>query len=109
MRAMVADRIAEIETRPLALREIPEPEPGPGQVRVKVRVCAVCRTDLHVVEGDLPPAARQVVPGHQVIGTVDRLGANVHAIKEGDRVGIAWLQSTCGQCRFCRSGRENLC
>ncbi len=109
MRAMVADRIAEIETRPLALRELPEPEPLPGQVRVKVRVCAVCRTDLHVVEGDLPPAARQVVPGHQVVGTVDRLGANVHAIKEGDRVGIAWLQSTCGQCRFCRSGRENLC
>ncbi len=109
MRAMVFERTAPAERHPLALRDVPVPEPGPGQVRVTVRVCGVCRTDLHVVEGDLPPATRPVIPGHEVIGIVDRLGRGVRSLKEGDRVGIAWLRATCGDCALCRAGRGNLC
>ena len=85
------------------------PEPGPGYVRVKVHVCGVCRTDLHVVEAELPPSTRPIIPGHQTIGVVDRLGAGVTTLKRGDRVGIAWLQDTCRTCEFCTTGRENLC
>ena len=100
---------AEVTKSPLALTDIPDPEPGLGQVRVKVLVCGVCRTDLHVVEGELPPVTRPIIPGHEVVGIVDRVGQGVRSVKEGDRVGIAWLQNTCGQCEFCRSGKENLC
>jgi propanol-preferring alcohol dehydrogenase len=106
---MVLDRSADVGTGPLRLRDLPVPEPGPGQALVRVRVCGVCRTDLHIVEGDLPPAKRPVVPGHETVGIVDRLGSGVRSVKEGDRVGIAWLQGTCGRCEFCRSRRENLC
>ena len=109
MRAMIAEQLAEVEKRPLALRELPPPDPGPGDVRVRISVCGVCRTDLHVVEGDLPPAKRPIIPGHEIVGTVDRIGREVRTMKEGDRVGIAWLQQTCGLCEFCTSGRENLC
>ena len=109
MRAMIAEQLAEVEKRPLALRELPPPDPGPGDVRVRISVCGVCRTDLHVVEGDLPPAKRPIIPGHEIVGTVDRIGREVRTLKEGDRVGIAWLQQTCGLCEFCTSGRENLC
>lgn len=109
MHAMILDRGADVATAPLKLCELPAPEPGPGQVRVRVTVCGVCRTDLHVVEGDLPLPTLPLVPGHEVVGVVDRVGRNVHTIKEGDRIGIAWLQGTCGRCDFCRSGRENLC
>ncbi len=109
MKAMVAEHNAEVSRSPLILRELPAPEPGPGQVRVQVRVCGICRTDLHIVEGDLAPARRPIIPGHQVVGIVDRIGRDVRAVKEGDRVGIAWLQETCGTCEFCTSGRENLC
>ncbi len=109
MRAMVFERTAPAERHPLVLRDVPVPEPGPGQVRVRVRVCGLCRTDLHVVEGDLPPATRPIIPGHEVVGIVDRLGRGVHGLREGDRVGIAWLRATCGHCEFCRDGRENLC
>lgn len=109
MKAMLFERPAPAERHPLVLREVPVPEPGPGQVRVRVRCCGVCRTDLHVVEGDLPPATRPIIPGHEVIGVVDRAGQGVHSLRDGDRVGIAWLQATCGRCRFCRSERENLC
>lgn len=91
------------------MEDVPLPEPGPDQVRVKVRVCGVCRTDLHIVEGDLPQAKRPIIPGHEVVGIVDRLGPDVRTVKEGDRVGIAWLQGTCGRCEFCLAGRENLC
>ncbi len=106
---MLAEHHAEVSRSPLVLREVPPPEPGPGQVRVQVRVCGICRTDLHVVEGDLAPAKRPIIPGHQVVGIVDRLGPDVRVVKEGDRVGIAWLQETCKTCEFCTSGRENLC
>lgn len=109
MRAMVLSESADVATSPLALIERPAPEPGPGEVRVRVRACGVCRTDLHIVEGELPPATRPIVPGHEVVGVVDRVGRDVRGLKEGDRVGIAWLRATCGRCGFCASGRENLC
>ncbi len=109
MRAMAMDKTGTVESHPLALRELPVPEPGPGEVRIRIRVCGVCRTDLHIVEGELPPAKRPIIPGHEVVGMVDRIGTGVRTIQEGDRVGIAWLQKTCGSCQFCTSGRENLC
>lgn len=109
MKAMILDHHADVGTAPLQLRELPVPEPGPGQIRVKVHVCGICRTDLHVVEGELPTSTRPIIPGHQTVGIVDNIGAGVTTLKEGDRVGIAWLQRTCRACEFCLSGRENLC
>ena len=109
MKAMLLDRAGDVASDPLQLRDLPVPLPGPGEVLVKVQVCAVCRTDLHVIEGELPDVKRPLIPGHQVVGTVARLGAGVTEVQEGDRVGIAWLQGTCGTCEFCKSGRENLC
>ena len=106
---MLLGESADIQTKPLVWTELPAPEPGSGEVRLRVQVCGVCRTDLHIVDGDLPPAKRPVIPGHEVVGYVDRVGRNVRTIKEGDRVGIAWLQRVCGRCEFCTSGRENLC
>jgi alcohol dehydrogenase, propanol-preferring len=94
---------------PLRLVERPDLEPGPRQVRVHVHACGVCRTDLHLAEGDLLPRARDTVPGHEIVGTVDRLGPGADRFRLGERVGIAWLRGTCGSCRYCRSGRENLC
>jgi propanol-preferring alcohol dehydrogenase len=85
------------------------PEPGPGEVRVRVTVCGVCRTDLHLAEGDLPPRRPGVVPGHEVVGVVDALGPGARRFEPGRRIGIAWLRATCGTCRFCRRGDENLC
>lgn len=109
MKAWQVDRPGPIATRPLVLREITPPEPGPGQVRIRVRCCGVCRTDLHVAEGDLPPHRSPVVPGHEVVGTVEALGAGASRLAVGDRVGVAWLGRTDGTCRWCRAGRENLC
>ena len=85
------------------------PNPAPGDVRIKVSACGVCRTDLHVVDGELPDIAYPIVPGHEVVGRVDALGAGVTALKIGERVGVPWLGYTCGECPYCRSGRENLC
>lgn len=109
MRAAVLERAAPIESSPLVLRDEPVPSPGPGEIRVRVRACGICRTDLHVVEGDLPPAKRPVVPGHQIVGTVDAAGDGAKRFPTGARVGIAWLARTCGVCGFCLSGKENLC
>ena len=109
MRAWVVDEPGPVDGHPLALVERPVPEPGPGQVRVRVSVCGVCRTDLHLAEGDLAPKRRGVVPGHEAVGTVDHVGQGVTDLRPGDRVGVAWLASTCGECAFCRTGRENLC
>lgn len=106
---MVLERGVGAGASPLILEHVPLPEPAPDEVRVKVIVCGVCRTDLHIVEEDLPAIKRPIIPGHETVGMVDRVGRNVRALKEGDRVGIAWLQRTCRQCEFCRSGRENLC
>lgn len=94
---------------PLVLEERPEPEPGAGEVRVAVAACAVCRTDLHVVDGDLPFPGHPVVPGHEIVGTVTAVGAGVTGLQPGQRVGIPWLGHTCGHCDYCRDGRENLC
>jgi alcohol dehydrogenase, propanol-preferring len=109
MRAFILEHASPIEQNPLREADLPIPIPGPGQVRVKVRTCGLCHTDLHTVEGDLAPHKRPVVPGHQTVGVIDALGASVTGFKDGDRVGIAWLHSTCGVCEFCRRGRENLC
>jgi propanol-preferring alcohol dehydrogenase len=109
MKAMVLTRPASIDTAPLQLRDLPVPEPAAGEILVRVAACGICRTDLHVVEGELPPQLEEIVPGHQVVGVVDARGAAARRFKEGDRVGIAWLRSTCGTCRYCRAGSENLC
>jgi propanol-preferring alcohol dehydrogenase len=95
--------------RLLEWRQIPDPHPATSQVRIRVHACAVCRTDLHIVDGELPHPKLPLVPGHQIVGTVDQLGDGVTGIALGDRVGIPWLGWTCGECRYCLSGRENLC
>jgi propanol-preferring alcohol dehydrogenase len=109
MRAMMLEEPRSIDAAPLTARDLPLPEPAPHEVRVRVAVCGVCRTDLHVVEGDLPRARMPIVPGHEVVGRVDALGAAVRDLSIGERVGIAWLRSTCGRCELCREGRTNLC
>lgn len=109
MRAWVVARPGPIDSGPVRAVERPAPDPGPGQVRIRVRVCGVCRTDLHLAEGDLAPRRPGVVPGHEVVGTVEALGERSSRFALGDRIGIPWLGHTCGRCRFCRSGLENLC
>jgi propanol-preferring alcohol dehydrogenase len=109
MRAWAVTTPGPIDGSPVALVDHPVPVPGPGEVRVRVSVCGVCRTDLHLAEGDLAPHRPGTIPGHEVVGTVDRLGPDARLFSPGDRVGIAWLRRTCGACRFCRRGRENLC
>ena len=109
MRAWVVDTPGPVTTGPLSRVHLPEPVPAAGQVRVRVSVCGVCRTDLHLAEGDLPPRRHGVVPGHEVVGVVDAVGPGCTRLAVGDRVGVAWLGRTCGACRFCRAGRENLC
>jgi len=109
MKAMVLHRCAPVEQRPLSFQEIPDPEPAYGEIRLRIAACGVCRTDLHVVEGELPPLGRPVIPGHQIVGRVDKKGPGVSRFREGDRVGIAWLRHTCGTCAHCLEGRENLC
>ena len=94
---------------PLRLAELPRPEPGPEQVLVKVGACGVCRTDLHVVDGELAHPKLPLVPGHEVVGTVAEVGSAAARFRLGDRVGVPWLGTTCGACRYCRAGRENLC
>ena len=106
---MLLERQACIAARPLALQDRPDPSPGPSEVLVRVLACGVCRTDLHVVEGDLPPRKLPIVPGHQIVGRVEVLGAGASRFRVGDRVGIAWLRATCGRCAYCDAGRENLC
>ncbi len=94
---------------PLQFEQREDPVPGRGEVRVKIAACGVCRTDLHVVDGELPDIAYPIVPGHEVVGRVDALGPDVSSLRIGERVGIPWLGYTCGECDYCRSGRENLC
>jgi len=105
MRAMVL----HTPGTPLVDQEVPVPKPNPDQVLVKVRACAVCRTDLHVVDGELPNPKLPVIPGHEIVGTVVQTGKNATSFKIGERIGIPWLGHTCGQCIFCRTGKENLC
>jgi len=105
MRAMVFYRAGQ----PLVASDLAMPQPDRGQVRVRVSACAVCRTDLHVVDGELPHPKLPLVPGHEIVGRVDAIGAGANRLTLGDRVGIPWLGWTCGECKWCRSGRENLC
>src|SRR5256714_4227135 len=105
MRAMALEQQRE----PLKRSELPDPEPVPGQVLLRVHACGVCRTDLHVVDGDLSEPKLPLVPGHQIVATVEGAGEGAERFAPGDRIGVPWLGWTCGECRFCRSGRENLC
>jgi len=109
MRAMLLRKQAPIEDSPLQPAELDDPLPAPNELRVRITCCAVCRTDLHIIEGDLPPAKLPLIPGHQIVGIVDSLGPGCKTHKLGSRVGIAWLRHTDGTCRFCTSARENLC
>ncbi len=106
---MLLEQPKPAEEAPLRPVELPTPSPGRGEIRVRVRACGVCHTDLHTVEGELPLPRLPLVPGHQIVGIVDGLGAGARQFREGDRVGIPWLYSTCGECPFCRKGLENLC
>lgn len=105
MKAMVLHDVGT----PLVPELRPDPEPGPGEIRVRVEACAVCRTDLHVVDGELPEPKLPIVPGHEIVGTVEVLGKGVTGLRPGMRVGVPWLGHTCGHCRYCASGQENLC
>jgi propanol-preferring alcohol dehydrogenase len=105
MNAMVLNRIQT----PLEWTTLKDPQPGPGQIRVKVSACGVCRTDLHVVDGELPHPQVPIIPGHEIVGRIDLMGPEVKGLKVGERVGIPWLARTCGVCPYCRNGHENLC
>ena len=105
MQAMVMTATGQ----PLELQSVPEPQPGRGEIRVRVHACAVCRTDLHVVDGDLRHPKLPLIPGHEIIGTVDAIGPGVPVERLGERVGVPWLGFTCGACKYCQSGQENLC
>jgi len=105
MRAMVLDT----SRKPLRVADVPIPQPGPEEVLLRVHACAVCRTDLHVIDGDLPDPKLPLIPGHEIVGTVETAGRQVERFVPGDRVGVPWLGYTCNKCRYCSSGRENLC
>lgn len=109
MRAVIVKEFAPIERNPLELVDIPVPEPGPEEILIRNKVCGVCHTDLHTVEGELPQVKLPIIPGHEVVGIVEKRGENASRFKEGDRVGVAWLYSACGECEFCLRGNENLC
>jgi propanol-preferring alcohol dehydrogenase len=109
MKAMVCESTAPIDSSPLCCRELPTPTPRGDEVRVRISCCGICRTDLHVIEGDLPAQKRPIIPGHQAVGVVDAIGETCRRLRVGMRVGIPWLRYTCGQCHYCLSGRENLC
>src|SRR5438045_3846220 len=108
MKAMLLRQTRPSAQSPLELSYLPRPEPAANEILIRVTTCGICRTDLHIVEGDI--AGRlPIVPGHQIVGAVEEVGSDVHDFRIGDRVGVPWLHSTCGQCEFCSSGRENLC
>jgi alcohol dehydrogenase, propanol-preferring len=109
MKACVLRTPAKIQDNPLQYSDVPEPKPGEGQILVRVNVCGVCRTDLHVIEGELPPKKSPVIPGHQVVGTVQQNGPGASRFPQGARVGVAWLHQADGTCPYCRCGEENLC
>ena len=109
MKALLLHAAAPIESAPLIETSVPIPRPREKEVLVRVMVCGICRTDLHAVEGDIPPAKSPVVPGHQIVGIVEESGEKSGLLKPGDRVGVSWLNWACGECGFCRTGKENLC
>jgi propanol-preferring alcohol dehydrogenase len=107
MRAWILEEQKRIEERPLKLVEVPTPRPQEAEVRVKVLTCGVCRTDIHIAEGDLPLHKSPIILGHEIVGVVDAVGPNVGRFSVGDKVGVYWLYSACGKCKYCLSGREN--
>lgn len=109
MKAMVLSAIGSIDASPLKMTDLPDPQPGEREVRLRVSCCAICRTDLHVVEGDLPRQRLPIIPGHQIVGCVDRVGPGCKRFRPGQRIGVAWLRHTCGTCAYCQANRENLC
>ena len=109
MKAMILQGVRAVEHEPLQLTDWPIPEPGPGEMRLRIQACGVCHTDLHLVEGEIATPRLPVIPGHQVVAHVDALGADVTRFAVGDRVGVPWLHSACGQCDYCRRDLENLC
>jgi alcohol dehydrogenase, propanol-preferring len=109
MQACVLNSPAPVESNPLQCGDQPKPAPGPGEVLIRVSVCGVCRTDLHVVEGELPPKKSPVIPGHQAVGIIEQNGSGADRYPHGARVGVPWLRRTDGRCEYCRSGKENLC
>jgi len=109
MKAMLLKAPHPIEEKPLVMAEVEKPMPGPQEVRLKILSCGICHTDLHIVEGELPSKKLPVIPGHQIVGMVESVGKKVTRFMVGDKVGVAWLNSTCGKCEFCLEGKENLC
>jgi propanol-preferring alcohol dehydrogenase len=109
MKAMVLEKQQSLENHPLKLKDVPTPEPEETEIRIKVNICGACRTDLHIVEGELPAHKMPIIIGHQIVGKVDKLGKNVTKWKINDRVGVPWLYKTCGTCKYCKTSRENLC
>jgi propanol-preferring alcohol dehydrogenase len=109
MKAMLLRKFAPIDQNPLELVELPNPEPGPEDILLRIKVCGVCHTDLHTVEGELPDVKLPIIPGHQVVGVVEKQGKDASRFKKGERVGVAWLYSSCSQCEYCSLEKENLC
>ena len=109
MRAMVLEYQDKIENSPLKLKDVPIAEPSGDEVRIKIDTCGICRTDLHIIEGDLPAHKLPLIPGHQIVGFVDKVGKNISKFKINDRVGAPWLYKTCGVCHYCTHEKENLC
>ncbi len=109
MKAWILEKQASVEERPLKLVEVPTPQPKADEIRLRVLVCGVCRTDIHIAEGDLPLRKSPLILGHEVVGVVDEVGEKVERFRVGDRAGVYWLHSACGRCKFCLSGRENYC
>ncbi len=109
MKAMVLEKQAPIETNPLKLMDVDTPSPKEGEVLIRIKACGVCRTDLHIIEGELPAIKLPLIPGHQIVGVIEEVGNNVEELTRGERVGIPWLYWSCGKCKYCRRGLENLC
>jgi alcohol dehydrogenase, propanol-preferring len=109
MRAILLERTAAVDELDLRCREVQAPSPGPGEILLRVLACGVCRTDLHIVEGDVPLRKKPVIPGHQIVGRVERTEPGATRFQAGQLAGVTWLHATCGDCEFCRGGRENLC
>jgi len=109
MKAWILEKQAKIDERPLKLTEVPTPHAKEGEIRIKILVCGVCRTDIHIAEGDLSLRKAPLILGHEIVGIVDEVGKNVKQFKAGDKAGVSWLNKTCGKCKYCLSGKENYC
>ena len=109
MRAMVLEKVGPIDSNPLIEKEVPIPELNENEILIRIKTCGICRTDLHIIEGEIPTKKLPLIPGHQIVGVVEKVGDRVSIHKKGDRVGVTWLYWTCGTCKYCKRGLENLC